>query len=516
MLQTLRERLILVLLAVLPFHALLVTVGTMLIAGPNHAPLPVLALWKEALLGVILLVAFVEVVREWGRLRIEDGKLKITDINNDAIHRWKITDISIDAIDSLIIALFVLAIIASHLQSSIFNLQSLLGFKYDFLPLVAFVLLRRVRWSDDFLQKVVILFLIVGSIVAGYGIIGVFLPQEFFTWLGYSDLHSLYRPDAPLAAFQKIGGSGIRRMQSVMSGPNQLGMWLLIPLSGLLAAGARESVARLLCCSVALLLRLFLCSLVFAALFLSFSRSAWIAAAVMMGVALWQHLPPKRFTRCAVTGAVAAIVLLVGMATFAPDVLLRAASTRDHLARPIAAVKTIIAHPLGLGLGTAGPASNRVSDTCVHLERGADPSWAADRPDLCVFVESVQVQPIGRTCSCPLLPENWYLQIGVELGILGMVLYVLLVLCLLQKLYGLKIETASAKPACRTGWAMVVKNGTLKAESSIFNLQSSIFLVFLGISIAALFLHAWEDSAVAYTVWILMGFVQQKVCRSYR
>jgi uncharacterized protein (DUF983 family) len=30
-------------------------------------------------------------------------------------------------------------------------------------------------------------------------------------------------------------------------------------------------------------------------------------------------------------------------------------------------------------------------------------------------------------------------------------------------------------------------------------------LVFLGIGIASLFLHAWEDAAVAYTLWMLIG-----------
>jgi hypothetical protein len=30
-------------------------------------------------------------------------------------------------------------------------------------------------------------------------------------------------------------------------------------------------------------------------------------------------------------------------------------------------------------------------------------------------------------------------------------------------------------------------------------------LAFLGISIAAIFLHAWEDSAVAWTVWLLVA-----------
>jgi hypothetical protein len=55
-----------------------------------------------------------------------------------------------------------------------------------------------------------------------------------------------------------------------------------------------------------------------------------------------------------------------------------------------------------------------------------------------------------------------------------------------------------------------MKNDELKMT---FFIHHSSFLIFLGISIAALFLHAWEDSAVAYTVWILLAVVltpQQK------
>jgi hypothetical protein len=37
--------------------------------------------------------------------------------------------------------------------------------------------------------------------------------------------------------------------------------------------------------------------------------------------------------------------------------------------------------------------------------------------------------------------------------------------------------------------------------------QLPAFLMFLGISIAALFLHAWEDVAVAYTGWVLVAGV---------
>jgi O-antigen ligase len=97
-------------------------------------------------------------------------------------------------------------------------------------------------------------------------------------------------------------------------------------------------------------------------------------------------------------------------------------------------------------------------------------------PELCVFLGDKQVQPTDRTCSCPFLPENWYLQIGVELGWIGFLLYLGLVVILLLKIF---------------------RSSQLTAHS--------LFLAFLGISIAGLFLHSWEDAAIAYALWLLIA-----------
>lgn len=48
----------------------------------------------------------------------------------------------------------------------------------------------------------------------------------------------------------------------------------------------------------------------------------------------------------------------------------------------------------------------------------------------------------------------------------------------------------------------------LRSESYA-GLAEGIFLAMLGISLAALFLHAWEDSAVAYSIWILAATTTQ-------
>ncbi len=432
MLQRLRERLALVLLCLLPFHALLVTVGTKLLLGPGHAPMPLLAGWKEALLAVILLIAVVEFLRK--------------------------PLFTIDLIDGLIITLLVIALLLP-------KTNFLFGFKYDFVPLIAFITLRRVEWSQKFLSQVQTVLLWVGCIVAAYGVITLALPDAFFRMLGYSDAHSLYLPNGPLAAFQQISGTGIRRIQSVMSGPNQFGIWLLIPLS--IAVSRLLGHKRIM--NYELRITLTTIFILLTALLLTFSRSAWIAAFVIVIFVLFR-MYSRKFTPALFAGSGVVILLALLLAWISPSIFVRSISLAGHIERPLQAMQMIREHPFGLGLGSAGPASNRVHEPCVFLEPGDDPSWAESNPALCVFVGKTQVQP-AQPCDCPLIPENWYLQIGVELGILGFILYGMLIAMVLWRL----------------------------------KKTDAVFLAFLGISIAGLFLHAWEDAAVAYTGWVLVA-----------
>ncbi|MDD5026684.1 MAG: O-antigen ligase family protein [Candidatus Peribacteraceae bacterium] len=445
MLQRLRERLTLILIALLPLHALLVTVGTKLIAGPGHAPLTALALWKEGVLVFILALAMVEV----------------------ALSLRRASSFRLDVMDLLILALIILGIVVTAFTHQDWKL-AVLGFKYDFLPLVAFFVLRRATWSEGFLDTACKVLLAAGAVTAAYGLTTLLLPREFFLWLGYGDAHSLYFPDQPLASFQLIAETGIRRIQSTFSGPNQFGLWLLIPLAIILTQlknlkGRHTSSLRLFGLFVFL----------GGALFFSFSRSAWIGAAVMTLVALHGALPRRIFWRSFAALMLVGVVVAAAGIALSPKALGRLSSSRGHLTRPLEAVHVIIAHPFGLGLGTAGPASNRVSETCVMLRPQDDPAWAKSQPTLCVFLGTTQVQPADHICRCPFHPENWYLQIGVEFGVLGFILFIALVIVILRRLG--------------------------KEHTDI----SFIFLAFLAISIAAFFLHAWEDAAIASTLWIL-------------
>lgn len=388
-----------------------------------------------------------------------------------------------DVIDLLVIGLLFLAValgIGLHTPRGLFAL----GFRYDFVPLVAFLILRRVPWSDVFQKRLLFVLIGVGSFLALFGIVSLLLPTRFFVALGYADVHSLYVPGGPLSPYQQIAESWVRRVQSTMSGPNQLGVWMLLPLSvcfSFLASWVGDKGSRGLKGFKGIVPLSLFTPLILLVLFLTFSRAAWIGAFVMAMIVAARMFPPRLFKRVLLGGGVLVLVAGIAAAVLFPSVFFRLSSSRGHLVRPMEAAVKMLRNPFGLGLGAAGPASNRVSEPCVFLRPQDDPAWAKSQPNLCVFLGSTQVQPTSHACKCPFLPENWYLQVGVELGVLGFALFVSLVVLLLRRLG--------------------MENGKWKMN----NFQLVAFLSFLGISIAALFLHAWEDAAVAYTGWILVA-----------
>jgi hypothetical protein len=463
MLKQVRHWLILALLALLPFHALIVTAGTKALLGAGNSPMTVLAMWKE---GVIALLFVVGIVELGIGLRTKDLGLRnfSSVIHGKARLVWKS---DVPTICILVMLIIAIAISATHY--SLLTTHFIFGFKYLFIPLIFFLLLKNLEWDREFIEKKVLAsLLVVGGIVAVYGIASFFLPTSFFTALGYSDAHSLYAPGSSLSAFQQISGTGIRRIQSVMSGPNQLGLWLLVPFSIGIVFAFRTKVLSIKYHVLSIL------GLIAIALFLTFSRSAWIAAFIITIIASGILLKGK-WKVATVSSLIG--VSIIGISTVAflyPELFVRSISNQHHFERTRDGITMMLNKPLGHGLGSAGPASNRTSDACVYFEEGSDFSWAKDRNDLCIFVGNMQVQPQDKTCKCPVLPENWYVQIGIELGVAGFILFITLTIVVIRKL----LTTNYSLPTA---------------------------LMFIGISIASLFLHAWEDSAVAYTVWGMVG-----------
>lgn len=453
-LQTVRELMATVLVALLPLHALLVTVITRLLTGPGHAPLPWLAFWKETLLVALLIIAATEI---WQRCRRE----------RHLPHS--------DLLDVLIVSLFAVAILSAVVLGTPL-MKLALGLRYDVLAPLSFVILRKVPWSAAGQARIFRTILGVAIGVAAFGLIGLILPVSVFGTLGYAtNFHSLYLPDSPLAPFSQIGETMIRRAQSTLSGPNQLGIWLVIPIAILFARATHRRSLRRSTAAIGLLLG--------ATLFATFSRTAWIAATVgTLGAGALQ-MSSKLVRRWFLPVAAGlAVLMLIGILA-APKAVVRVSSSRGHFEKPVEALHRLLASPWGEGLASAGPASSRFADACVVLRPEDDPSWAKNQPNLCVFLGEQQVQPTDRLCQCPFHPENWYLQLGVELGWPGVLLWLLIVGLTLKRLLPL----------------------TLSREVA----GSTAAIAQLSLATASLFLHAWEDAAVAFTIWILTAIALQ-------
>lgn len=110
--------------------------------------------------------------------------------------------------------------------------------------------------------------------------------------------------------------------------------------------------------------------------------------------------------------------------------------------------------PFGYGLGSAGPASQ------IHGSTG----------DMLEFQEA----------SADFLPENWYLQILIEQGIVGLFLFMIILFLIVQQL-----------------WSRV------KAEKNLYSI--ALFTAFIALLFMACFTHAFEEAATSYILFLLIG-----------
>lgn len=312
------------------------------------------------------------------------------------------------------------------------------GIKTNLVALIVFFIAQLpqsgVNWLKKYLSWII---LVPGAIVAIIAILqSVILPVSLLETLGYGTSNIDPR--------QIVDGSlSFYRAFSTLGGPNQLGTYLIIPLvfSLVLAIKKRQYW----------LLLLFL--LVSIGIVLSFSRSAWLGAVMAIYTALLLLL--KNRDRVMVL-SISAVFVLLGIVAV-PVVLQNnpqlenilfhgrvfenriEGSDQSRLDAISNTTSMIISRPFGHGLGSAGPASFRTTN--------------------------------------PVIPENWYLQIAYEIGIVGLVLYILA----FAGLMGDFIRN-------RQDW-----------------LASGLFAITCGVLVSNLFLHAWADSTLALVLFILYG-----------
>jgi O-antigen ligase len=294
--------------------------------------------------------------------------------------------------------------------------------------------------SVDKLLKIVVW---LGFAVAALGVIQYFLPRDILTHVGYS-LERGVRP-----AFYIDGAEGFPRIMSTLREPNALGAYLIVPatIAALWTAQAPSPRQRFQWLGVFGVMAI--------ATLLTFSRSAWIGLLLSVGLVLvwnYRHIAQRLVRRFGLLAC--AFLLLVGGGLYTQRhtdfvksyVIHSSANSQDidsnsyHVIFLKRGLEGIVQQPFGHGPGTAGLASIQ--------------------------------NPAGS-----FLTENYYVQIGYEVGIIGLALFVLVQVWLCIRL-----------------WARrnTVLGGALLAS-------------FAAYVVINMLLHIWSNEAVACQWWLLAG-----------
>lgn len=277
--------------------------------------------------------------------------------------------------------------------------------------------------------------LIPASLAVGFGLLQKFLlPIDFLRHFGYGP----NTVDAVQTVDQKLD---FRRIQSSLRGANPFGAYLVIPITAAVAYVRKKKFLWIF----------IVASLV--ALFFSYSRSAWAGVIVSLAVLLWRTQAIQKFHKQIAVAAIIVIVILtagvwllrdndtVQNAVFHSDETSQSAvsSNEQRFAAVKLASQDVWNHPFGQGPGSAGPASFRNNNS-------------------------------------PKIAENYYLQLGQEVGFIGIVLF--------------------GSITVLVGWALWRRDSPL-AQVLLASL--------VGIVVINLVSHAWTDETLALLWWGLAG-----------
>jgi hypothetical protein len=404
-------------LVLLPFHAFL-TVWAASAFGHYTA----FRLWKELVIAVLIAITW------WAFVHI--GELKRHFLRNPlvaAIGAYVWLQLFTGCLAYLLHGVTGYALLYGWLSNTRFLL---------FFVFCAF-LARESSWLHRHWRRVV---LVPAMIVIGIGLAQfTVLPADVLKHFGYGD--------ATIPAVATIDQKqGLERVQSTLRGANPLGAYLLIVVAALAAALAKHRHMRYR--------RLVFLAATLLVLFASGSRSAWIGAllTVVVVAVWWLRRQGKPWSvvwyagACLLVSVCVLFLVLRNNDAFQNQVFhtneysTSAVSSNEARAGAMQRAAVEVLHtPLGSGPGTAGPAS-------VYNNK-------------------------------PRIAENYYLQIGQEVGWLGMALFM----------------------------AICVLVGVYLWRQRHHSLSVMLLASFVGLTFVNLVSHAWTDDTLSYVWWGLAG-----------
>jgi hypothetical protein len=356
--------LILIILALLPFHAFLSVWFSSII---GHYTL--LRLWKEVLL--IFLSAGA------GYILAKDKILRIA------------------AMNSLLVRLTVIYIILTvvwGVAAYAFNKVTLKALGFGFIVNLRFLIFFLIVWTvaskSSLLKRLWLKFLIIpATLVIFFGILQrIVFPYDFLKHFGYGP-NTIY-------PYETINHNiNYPRIMSTLRGANPLGVYLILILTALASAAIKFKRNR--SWSGVLLITGMI------VLVCTYSRAAWIGVILSLfsfGLMSLKRVKVERLLLPAfivlLISAVILVVILQNNTTFEniffhtqKHSAVQANSDQGHIAAFKNGIRDVVSEPIGRGIGTAGPAS-------VYNNNNVR------------------------------IAENYYLQIAQEIGWAGMILFI--------------------------------------------------------------------------------------------
>lgn len=310
--------------------------------------------------------------------------------------------------------------------------------------ILIFLAARHSGMNPLMMRWVEIAILAAGAIVAAIGLWNYFRPDDFAIWISstgafqwQTEVLGAAGPQGVVIFHTIAAGHVVVRAGSIFLNPLSAAFFLLVPLGIVIGRAAAGQLQRL---------ELAVGALCGAGVIVTVTRTAIVAVPVMIAVALLAGRRPGRVAVWWLVGAALLYPLVdsVGLAHQLSSALdTGSISTAGHLSALQQDLAATLSHPLGSGLGTGGSQGQRFA------------------------------------VAGAITAESWYFQVAIEVGFLGMVLFIAL---LGQVLAGLwrraSIGEAAAVPA-------------LCALS--------------GLAAGGFFLHSFDNLHTSYPAWALAG-----------
>lgn len=390
----------------------------------------IISLWKEYILGLLFLIIGIDLFRS----RKNDFKLL--------------------KIDKIVLSFFLVV----FLYFLFFNLplyQKILGVRYDTEFLLFYVAARLLFFNLKEFKIITYIFLASASTALIFGLLQIsFLPPGFMLNFGYSKNMEEYVKTGALSTYAEVDPSlpNVYRIQSSFPGALQFSSYLIILFSFYFIF---IFLFRKYKKYIFILITLLSCF----ALYSAHTRSAWIAVAVLFLSSLFFLIKNKKILITTILSLLifssASIFIFLNNHDVQTIILHGEfregelfGSTQAHFDSLIDSADLFIKNPLGNGIGYSGPAS--------------------------------------KINQKPVFTENGYLQVGLELGFLGLILFMLVVTGFLASLREIYINNK---------------------ENFQKYLSIGLFLALLGVSVNNIFLHTFTDTATSYTLFIFIGML---------